>query len=371
MAASMRPLTLGEILDRTVQLYRRNFLLFAGISILPSAAYVLVSGGAGLYFTSRMPALQHPGSPDLQAMLALALFGIVFVLVGVPLLLGISAVALSALTRAAFQTNRGDSLTMGAAYAYGFRHFWRHVGILFLQVLFAGLIPGAVFSAVLFGIILAAAVIAGSSASKPLALLSGLFIVLIVFAVFAVCIWIWLRYCLAFPAAVSEDKKAWPCLQRSAQLSKGTRGRIFVMYLMVAVLTLVVYYVLTVPIDLILKFTLYKAMAGVALLTRPPVLLQVVNLFINCLERTFVLPIYAIALLLFYNDQRTRNEGYDIEQLMVQAGWSELPPPTPARPVPALDSAPAPAAPPPENIAPEPGTSQSGLSYPAPEETGA
>jgi uncharacterized membrane protein YesL len=31
MESNLRPLTLGEILDRTAQLYRTNFLLFAGI----------------------------------------------------------------------------------------------------------------------------------------------------------------------------------------------------------------------------------------------------------------------------------------------------------------------------------------------------
>ena len=35
---TLRPSTLGEILDRTALLYRRNFLLFAGVAALPIAA---------------------------------------------------------------------------------------------------------------------------------------------------------------------------------------------------------------------------------------------------------------------------------------------------------------------------------------------
>src|SRR5438552_9078889 len=31
----LRPLSLGEILDRTFSLYRKNFLLFAGITAIP------------------------------------------------------------------------------------------------------------------------------------------------------------------------------------------------------------------------------------------------------------------------------------------------------------------------------------------------
>jgi hypothetical protein len=104
------------------------------------------------------------------------------------------------------------------------------------------------------------------------------------------------------------------------------------MYLLVVILTVISYYALTAPVDIVLKFTVYKSMAGMALLTKPPILLQVVNLFISFLERSFVMPIYAIALLLFYNDQRTRQEGYDIELLMAQAGWSTLPPLAPIEP---------------------------------------
>jgi Membrane domain of glycerophosphoryl diester phosphodiesterase len=343
MAASTRPLTLGEILDRTVLLYRRNFLLFAGISFLPSAIYVLVSGVASIYFSSQMPLVPQAAPPNMQAMLALGLFAVVFLLVGLPLLLIVLAVALSALNYAAFQRNRGDSTTVRAAYAYGFRHFWRHVGILFLQFLFAGVLPGAIFAVALFVLTMLTALIA-TTAGKAFAVLGGLLIVVLGIAVFVVCVWIWLRFCLAYPASATEEKKAWASLQRSAQLSKGSRGRIFVMYLMVAIMTVVAYYVLTLPVDIALKLTIYKSMDAGAILTRPPILLQVVNLFVNCLERTFVLPIYSIALLLFYNDQRTRQEGYDIELLMANAGWSQLPaaqamPPAP-EPAPALDPAP-------------------------------
>jgi hypothetical protein len=36
MTANLRPMTLGEILDRAVQIYRRKFLVFAGIAALPA-----------------------------------------------------------------------------------------------------------------------------------------------------------------------------------------------------------------------------------------------------------------------------------------------------------------------------------------------
>src|SRR5271154_2721433 len=42
-AFDLRPLTLGEILDRTFTLYRRNFLLFAGISAIPQTLLLALS----------------------------------------------------------------------------------------------------------------------------------------------------------------------------------------------------------------------------------------------------------------------------------------------------------------------------------------
>ncbi len=69
---------------------------------------------------------------------------------------------------------------------------------------------------------------------------------------------------------------------------------------------------------------------------------QIVAFFTN----TFVGPIYATGLTLFYYDQRVRNEGFDIEWMMKAAGWTAptLPPETEASALPedsTDDSAPA------------------------------
>jgi hypothetical protein len=43
MESNLRPLTLGEILDRTAQLYRTNFLLFAGIFAVYAGGVLLLN----------------------------------------------------------------------------------------------------------------------------------------------------------------------------------------------------------------------------------------------------------------------------------------------------------------------------------------
>ena len=56
--------------------------------------------------------------------------------------------------------------------------------------------------------------------------------------------------------------------------------------------------------------------------------------------QSLVKPIYGIALVLFYYDQRIRLEGFDIEWMMQQAGMLQPPPAPEPEPAPWLPVAP-------------------------------
>ena len=43
METNLRPMSLGEILDRTAQLYRSNFVLFAGIAAVYAGAMLVLN----------------------------------------------------------------------------------------------------------------------------------------------------------------------------------------------------------------------------------------------------------------------------------------------------------------------------------------
>jgi len=336
MAAGMRPLTLGEILDRTVQLYRRNFLLLVGISAPPAAVMALVTGAVFIFFSTQIASLTPAGQPagqppSQQAFLMIGLVVIAFLIIGLPLLLGAFAVALSALNYAATQINRGETVTIRASYGYAFKHFWRNVGILFLQALLSWVAPYIVFIAIFIVGGILAALLSRSGAGNAFAPLFVIAAIVLILALVVVGILLWVRFSLAFPVTVAEQKKAWPSLQRSGQLTKGTCWRIFVMFLLVWVLSIVVSVALVVPVDIVIALTMRKAFLTGHAPTLYLTLIQVVNLAVGFLVRVFVMPIYVVALVLFYADQRTRMEGYDIEQLMAQAGWTE-PPPLPQTP---------------------------------------
>jgi hypothetical protein len=340
MAAGIRPLSLGEILDRTVQLYRRNFLLLAGISTPPAVVMVAITGAAGIYFSSRVLTLAGtgqigvagPGAPfNPQQMLVLGLAAVAFVFVGLPLLLGVFSIAFAALNFAASQVHRGESATIRASYGYAFRHFWRHVGILFLQSLLAWVAPYFALTTVIIVGAIVAALVARSGAGNIIAPLFVVLTVVVLIAWLVVSVLVWLRFSLAYPASVAEGLSSWPSLKRSGQLSQGSRGRIFVMFLLVLILTVVLSLTLAIPLDIVLALASPRHAPGTPASFALLSFIQMGNLAVSFLVRVFVMPIYAIALVLFYIDQRTRMEGYDIEQLMIQAGWAELPlaPPSP------------------------------------------
>ena len=119
-----------------------------------------------------------------------------------------------------------------------------------------------------------------------------------------------LRYALALPACVVENVKARQALRRSIYLSKGARGRIFVLGLLVAVIKLGL--VMVTQIFIVVAAIKQHGQLGPGLTA----LSQVITFFTN----SFLGPIYATGITLFYYDQRVRKEGFDIEWMMQAAG---------------------------------------------------
>ena len=76
-APDLCPLSLGEILDRTFSLYRRNFLLFVGITAIPQL-FVLVMQLTQLL----MAPVGSTGKLPRTNLMAMGALGIVTLLVG-------------------------------------------------------------------------------------------------------------------------------------------------------------------------------------------------------------------------------------------------------------------------------------------------
>ena len=220
----------------------------------------------------------------------------------------------------------GDKVTIRSAYKASWKRGWRYMGLFLLQGLVIVGAPAVVFSLGLLGMTLGK--VSGLAANDNSPLFGGLvFLLILVLGAFAV--WMLLRLCLAFPASVVEQAPAWSSLKRGVMLSKGTRARIFVLYVMGIFLSQILSWCVMFPI--LIAIALIPGLQGRAHAQAVGMFTILVTYGSYFVVKALVKPIFGIALTLFYFDQRIRKEGFDIEWMMQQAGMvASVPPPEPA-----------------------------------------
>ena len=107
METTLRPLTLGEILDRTAELYRGNFLLFAGISSIYAGILLVLS-------LVQIGAQQSAMSLHMNT--ALIVVGVIGIVVLGLSIFVVGGLAVAANTRAVGWVHLGEPASIGAAY---------------------------------------------------------------------------------------------------------------------------------------------------------------------------------------------------------------------------------------------------------------
>ena len=304
----LRPLSVGEILDRVFSLYRGHFWFFAGLSAASAGvnAVIAILRLVYMHFTNLSVA-----SVSHSAILVGAS------LVHVLIYLVAYSVTLAATTFAVNAFYLGRATSLGEALAVARQVWLRCLGISLWQ----GWSAGWVFLLLLLPLVLVPAI--SKSAGGTVAVAASGLIFLVAFAaggVYGVIAYI--RNSLALPAAVIENIRVRPAMRRSKQLVAGRKGRIFLLFLLVWVLWMVAVVIET-------PFILLATRAGTAQLFLTQGVIQGINFIVT----TIVGPIAAIGLCLFYFDERVRREGFDIEMLLQGAGVAH--PPQPDSPLPA------------------------------------
>lgn len=315
MNETLQPSSLGEILDRIAQLYRGNFLLFAGVAVVPTGVLFGVFALAGAILGIAAVATRGTISPSLLTGVLIA----VIVLAGVPVGLAATVFSHAGLTHTAVCAHMGVRLTIRAAFKSVRPRFWRYLGVMMLQGVFAGLIPAAI-AGILIGVLAFLASLTGGGLAGSF--ISGFLMFFLVAITVVVVIMLALEYSMAMAICVVEDKTAWESLTRAMKLSKGTRGRIFLMFLFVWALSIVLSMMAYIP-TLIVATTVTAMGHGAQYATLTLVAAEIMNFLINFAIQTLITPVYTAGLVLFYYDQRIRKEGFDIEWMMSQAGLTE------------------------------------------------
>jgi hypothetical protein len=311
MQTHLRPLTLGEILDRTAQLYRENFLLFTGIAA-PYAGVLLV---LSLFQIGIQELLRANHMVDKIVWVTLGVGLVMF-----PIIVIAGGIAVAANNRAVSWVNLGQPATIRSAYRTILPRLGRYLWLMVLTTLIVWLpclfIYGGYAAFLLTygrsrGLFLPTPAQRDPQALVIIGLVTLGFCVLVLGGI-VYAILMGLRYSLAVPACVIENIKARYALRRSVALSKGSRGRIFLLALLVV----------AVQMGLGLITQLFFIVATVRHHSVLPVGLRVLQQLVAFCTNTFVGPIYATGFTLFYYDQRVRKEGFDIEWMMQAAGLS-------------------------------------------------
>ena len=260
MATALRPLSTGELLDRTFSLYRNHFVLFVGIFALPHLCV--------LAFQCLSFALQTPGSSPRNVL--------------VISVLGLIAAVLSMVVAAAAQA--------ATVVAVSQVHLDRPAGVMDSFSKVKHQIIGVIGLSLKIGIFVG--------------LWSLLFIVPGILKA--------IEWSLAVPAKVLEDKSASEAMARSSELSQGNRGRIFVIWFLFMVLSIGVSMLFQWPIQIGAR----SSGGNISPVRNVAVVWQVASLIATFFSQCLVGPLATIAFSLVYYDERVRKEAFDLQLMM-------------------------------------------------------
>ena len=314
MQQQLRPLSLGEILDRTAELYRNHFLLFAGIAAI-FAGFMLV---IQMLYLGGLTLMGYPHvHPHLTWVMAVA------AIVQMLAILLIAGLAIAANNRAVAWVYLGHPASISGAVRSIRPRLGRYLWLMTITS-FRAWAPLAILYVIFFAVVfksLPHGVFSGSPAAhhtvaqNPAALIAAGIAILVMAPFFIGALvygcWMSLRLSLGIPASVVEELPASRALKRSIELSKGSLGRILVLGVLVYAVRMIIGLVLSLPF----LFSFFRHPGQPVSIVMLAV--QQVSTFIT---NTLIGPIYATGLTLFYYDHRIRKEGYDIEWMMQAAG---------------------------------------------------
>jgi len=284
--ADLRPMTLGEVLDRTFSLYRQHFWLFVGIMSLPllvllAFQIVAVLLGIGAVATAGT----RPLTPGATSGVLAGVFGgaIIFL---IAYLIAYGA-AEAATVFAVSDVYLGRSATIRGCFVQVRGKILRAIGVIILT----GLVCAVGFIALIIpGFILLA------------------------------------RTGVSVPVAMLEDESPSAAISRSMELTKGFGWSMFLIFVLVWILSMVA--------ALVFQYPLMFLTLATASSHSTPILLLVLQDLATFISSAVVGPIGTIAFCLMYYNLRVRKEAFDLQHLMASLGTGSAGPmETPAAPI--------------------------------------
>ena len=274
----LRPLSLGELLDRTFFLYRRHFFLFAGISAIPYSLFFIANLTAVLIpaIARQMNSGQIQSSGLVAATAGSGLIRILALLVGSIAFLYTVGATVHAVSE--IYAGRAPSIRESLGSVRGK----------------SGMIFGVMF-------------------------LSGLLMIAGLIAFVIPMFYIMCRLTVAIPSAILEDLGPADSIRRSFALTRNFAGRAFMIYLLYFAMVFGIIAVFQFPFAMLLVMN-----------AKQPQLVIMWTIFMqlgNFIGSSLVAPVSTISFALFYYDLRVRKEAFDLQRMMQAIGADPAAPP--------------------------------------------
>jgi hypothetical protein len=309
MAEILRPMSTGELMDRTFGLYKKNFWLFVGIASLGPATYLVFQ-----LLTISSASLQA-GTPQRVSPFSAASLGFGF-LAGFLIMMAGMAIAHAATVRAVAAVHLGLPIRIVDAYKSLKGRIWRVLGVFVCMSLLAVLAAIAAGLLLLIVILVLRVLSMGSgpiNGGREAAIFSAAIGFGAILVIFVSAMVVWVRYALAIACCVVEDLGVVKSIKRSAALSKGSRFRIFLIYVVFLILGVVV------------GATLGGITGGLGTLIPYVPARLVLIYFASFIASALTGPLATIGISLAYYDERVRKEAFDL-QVMMNSLDSSVPP---------------------------------------------
>jgi len=284
----------GDILDRTVRLYRRHFLHTIGIVAVPYLLIIPIGAlvGSTLLVAGSPRALLNPGLIAVFVLMIVALIWLSFLSMG-------------ALARSVSERFLGGTPTIWTAYSPVLRRGFSLIWAYFLTLLAGGAVLGA------GGGLVAVAVVVfqlQTTVGYVIAAVLGIGAIVVV----VISVRIFFRSFLVTQVIVIEDVRGWAAFKRSWTLMRGNFWRAQLIFLFAVVVAIVLSLLLNIPGSVLER--LIRGPVGI-------ILSQVVSQ----LSQILLTPVAGIAFTLLYYDSRIRQEAFDLEMMAKNLGMSPGP----------------------------------------------
>ena len=292
-AVSLRPMNLGELLDRTFSLYKANFLLFFGVMAWPS----VFAMGFALVNTILQSVAAKPQAGVVGVYMVAGLGG-GFILLMMAYWIAYT-IALGATTFAVSDVYLGNNATIWGSFRKMRGRTWRLMrlmGWIGLQLIGVFVALVAVIS------------LAGFTMGAAGRIVGVVLMVIMIPVLIFLPIWIMLRNGVAVPALMLENLKAREASRRSVHLMKGNLGRAFLVVLLMVLVTYTVMFIFQGPF--------FVAAVFMSSHGQPSYWMMGLGSVLGAVGGALGAPLLMIGLVLLYYDIRVRKEAFDLQLLM-------------------------------------------------------